>query len=384
VPPEQDDLRQKVDTLLHEHDVRRVNPAAFWGAQFDAGLAWVDFPQERGGLGLSPGLQTLVDEWLDAGGAPSNRNRNPIGVSVAAPTVALFGTHDQQERYLRPLFICEEIWCQLFSEEVAGSDLASVATSADRDGEAWVLNGTKSWVTLGHVADFGLVLARSSRGDRPQEGLTCFILEMAARGVDVVPVRQMTGKAELNEVVLRDVQVPDTRRLGEVGAGWRIAMTTLARERAWLGLRAPARGQGPIAEAVRIWNDRPDKDPVLRDQLMRVWVDAEVTRLLNRRIAHLLPPVGAPTPRAPGPAGAAAKLATAEVNQRIYELCLALLGAGGLLYESYEMDQPADVGLEGKGIHRAFLRSRGSSLEGGTSEIMRTILAERVLGLPKG
>ncbi|HEX8770534.1 MAG TPA: acyl-CoA dehydrogenase family protein [Acidimicrobiales bacterium] len=385
-PTDEFEIRHKVDSLLEEHGPRAArDPASFWGAQFDAGLAWVDFPVGLGGLGARPGLQFVVDERLEDAGIQTNRTRNPIGVGVAAATIAVHGSDVQAVRHLRPLFTCEEVWCQLYSEEGAGSDLAGLQTIAQRRGagEGWEVNGTKLWVTLAHASKWGLLLARSERAAEPHEGLSCFILDMEAPGVECTPVRQMTGQAELNQVTLRDVRVPDSQRIGEVGGGWHIAMTTLARERSWLGSRALTRGSGPIGEAVRLWQDRPDKDPVLRDELMKLWIQAEVVRLLSRRVAGLIPPVAAEPARPPGPAGAAAKLASAELHQRIYDFCLTLLGPSGMLYGSYEMDQPTEVGLEGTGVHRAFLRSRGSSLEGGSSEVMRTILGERVLGLPR-
>jgi alkylation response protein AidB-like acyl-CoA dehydrogenase len=383
---DESEIHQRVDALLVEHGSRAArDPVPFWGAQFDAGLAWVDFPVGLGGLASRPGLQFVVDERLEDAGVPTNKTRNPIGVGVAAAAIAVHGSDDQARRHLRPLFSCEEVWCQLYSEEGAGSDLAGLQTVAQRRqaDDSWEINGSKQWVTLAHAAKWGLLLARSDPSANPHEGLTCFIVDMEAPGLESSPRRQMTGQAELNQVTLRDVRVPDAQRIGEVGNGWHIAMATLARERSWLGARAVTRGSGPIGEAVRLWQDRPEKDPVLRDELMKLWVEAELVRLLSRRVAGLVPPVSAEPARPPGPAGAAAKLASAELNQRIYNFCVTLLGPAGMLYGSYEMDQPTEVGLEGTGIHRAFLRSRGSTLEGGSSEILRTTLAERVLGLPR-
>jgi alkylation response protein AidB-like acyl-CoA dehydrogenase len=384
VPADETLVRQRVNGLLEAYGPRATRePDAFWGAQFDAGLAWVDFPVSLGGLGVRPALQFIVDERLEAAGAPSNTSRNPIGVGVVASTLAVHGTDEQRQRHLRRLFTCQEVWCQLYSEESAGSDLAGLATVARQDGDGWIVAGTKMWVTLGHAAKWGLLLARSDTGVERHAGLTCFIIDMTSEGITTTPIRQMTGQAELNQVTMVDVRVPDSQRVGEAGRGWHIAMTTLARERAWLGSRTAARGSGPIGEAMRLWHDRPDKDPVLRDRLMKLWVDAEVIRLLSRRVAGLVPAVAESPARPPGPASAAAKLASAELNQRIYDFCLTLLGPAGMLYGSYEMDQPTEVGLEGKGAHRAFLRSRGATLEGGTSEILRTVLGERVLGLPR-
>ncbi|HYF47598.1 MAG TPA: acyl-CoA dehydrogenase family protein, partial [Acidimicrobiales bacterium] len=226
---------EKIDELLAKFDPKTTDPVEFLGAQFDAGLAWVHFPEGNGGLGASPKLQKTINERLMAAGAPQAYYRNPIGHGMSAPTIVVHGSEEQKKRYLRPLFTGEEIWCQLFSEPGAGSDVASLSTRAERDGNEWVVNGQKVWTTLAHVARWGMLVARTDPEAVKHKGLTYFALDMHAPGVEVRPLRQMTGEAEFNEVYMTEVRVPDADRIGEVGEGWRVAMTTLMNERTTIG-----------------------------------------------------------------------------------------------------------------------------------------------------
>ncbi|MGH9065598.1 MAG: acyl-CoA dehydrogenase family protein [Acidimicrobiales bacterium] len=369
-------VRDRVARLVEEHEPATTAPSDFWGAQFDLGLAWVHFPEGCGGLGVRPSLQEVVGDVLRGAGAPSNVLRNPIGLGMAAPTVIAHGAGAQRRRYLRPLFTCEEIWCQLFSEPGAGSDVASLATRAVRDGDEWVVEGQKVWTTLAHRSRWGLLLARTDPDQPKHRGMTYFVVDMHAPGVEVRPLRQMTGDAEFNEVYFNSTRIPDTERLGGVGEGWHVALTTLMHERVSIGGTVLPPGWGPIAEAIRIWRERGQGDPVQRDRVMALWVRAETLRLTNLRAAHLR------KAGIPGPEGSVAKLANAELNQAIYECCVDLLGPAGTQYQSYAMTRPEDVGAHGRDTTRMFLRSWANSIEGGTSEIMRNILGERVLGLP--
>jgi alkylation response protein AidB-like acyl-CoA dehydrogenase len=370
-------VTSKADELLAAHPPASTEARDFLGAQFDAGLAFVHFPAGYGGLGLSRKLQPLINDRLRAAGAPSLASRNPIGYGMAAPTILTLGGEVQKQRYLRPLFTCEEIWCQLFSEPGAGSDVASLATRAVRDGDEWIVNGLKVWTTLAHTSRFGMVLARTDPEAEKHNGLTYFVVDMQAPGVEIRPLRQMTGDAEFNEVYFTDARIPDSERLGDVGGGWRGAIVTLMNERVSIGGAIGPRGSGPIATALAVWRRRPadQQDAATRDRLMRLWIEAEVQRLTNVRAAanSLL--------GTPGPEGSTAKLAYAELNKRIYDLCLDLLGPEGMLYDSYEMRRPDAAGGAGP-VPRMFLRARANSIEGGTSEVMRNILGERVLGLP--
>lgn len=367
-----------VDAFLAEWDPATSEDVPFWRAQFDAGLAWVNFPVGKGGLGLAPGHQARMLERMAEAGAPtSNVARNIIGYGMGAPTVLAHASPEMADRWLRPLFTAEEVWCQLFSEPSAGSDLAGLATRAERDGDEWVVNGQKVWTTLAHTARWGMIVARTDPDQPKHRGLTYFVVDMDQPGVDVRPLRQITGEAEFNEVYFTDARIPDTYRLGEVGDGWRVSLTTLMNERVAIGAAIPPRGEGAIAMAVDLFKEHGNGDPVLRDELMKLWVDAEVLRLTNVRAAR------ARTMGTPGPEGSTSKLAWAELNKRIYAFCVDLMGAEGMLYpETYAFRAPDESAMGRRSPQMNFLRSRANSIEGGTSEIMKNILGERVLGLP--
>jgi alkylation response protein AidB-like acyl-CoA dehydrogenase len=363
-----------LEQLLGEHPPRDTDERSFLEAQFDAGLAWVHFPEGQGGLGVSPRLQRLVLQRVAAEGGPIGGMGNPIGYGMCAPAVQVHGT-DEQRRLLRPLFSNEHIWCQLFSEPGAGSDVASLATRAVRDGDEWIVNGQKVWTTLAHLASYGLLIARTDPELPKHRGLTAFLVDMRAAGVEVRPLRQMTGDAEFNEVYFSDSRIPDAMRLDDVGRGWAVSITTLMNERVSIGGGTPPRGSGPIGQLVDTWRTRGDGDPVTRDRVARLWVQAEVNRLTNLRAAA--------NRRAgtPGPEGSVAKLAMAELNKAIYEAVIDVLGPEGMCYGSYE-EHGQKSALFGDDLAANFLRARANSIEGGTSEVLRNILGERVLGLP--
>jgi alkylation response protein AidB-like acyl-CoA dehydrogenase len=364
--------------VVAEHNPTKVPLPRFLGACYDAGLSWVHFPEGLGGLGVSRGLQAVADEILQGAGGPVPLGLNPMGYGMAAPTVREHAQSDEVKKFfLRPLATTEDIWCQLFSEPGAGSDLAGLATSAVRDGDGWVINGQKVWTSLAHKARWGLLLARTDTDTPKHKGLTYFVLDMHATGVETRPLRQMTGQAEFNEVYITDARIPDTHRLGGVGDGWRVAMTTLMNERSALGASGSRRGAGTISEAVQLWASRPDlHTPVLRDRLTSLWLRAEAQRLTSERSR------ASATAGGPGPEGSIGKLVGAELNQRIYEFCMDLLGPEGILYHGYAMHGAHRDGDWRGPIQQRYLRSRANTIEGGTSEVMRNILGERVLGLP--
>jgi alkylation response protein AidB-like acyl-CoA dehydrogenase len=371
---------ERCDALVADHDPATTRAAEFLGAQFDRGLAWVHFPEGCGGLGLSPKLQNTINQRLGAAGAPHPYARNPIGYGMGAPTIVTHGSDDQKRRYLRPLFTGEEIWCQLFSEPGAGSDVASLSTRAVRDGDEWVLNGQKVWTTLAHVARWGMLIARTDPEAQKHKGLTYFVIDMHAPGVEVRPLVQMTGEAEFNEVYMTDVRIPDAERLGEVGEGWRVSLTTLMNERVSIGGQVHPRGSGTIALAMRAWSELDARgtgpgDGSRRDALMQLWIGAEVNRLTNLRASQN---------RAlgnPGPEGSVSKLAMAELNKRVMSFVMDLMGPEATLYSGYAMDRPATA-MDLSNPQKAFLRVQANSIEGGTTNIMKNILGERVLGLP--
>ena len=370
-------VRERTEQLLRDNDPTG-DAVAFLGAQYDLGLAWVHFPEGQGGLGLSRGLQAVADQVLQGAGGPVPLGLNPMGYGMAAPTIREHAQSDElKKQLLRPLATTEDIWCQLFSEPGAGSDVAGLATSAIQDGDDWVINGQKVWTSLAHRARWGLLLARSNPDLPKHKGLTYFVLDMHAPGVETRPLRQLTGQAEFNEVYITDARIPDTHRLGAVGDGWRVAMTTLMNERSALGASGSRRGAGTIEEAVSLWAARPElHTPVLRDRLAQLWLRAEAQRLTSERSR------ASATVGGPGPEGSIGKMVGAELNQRIYEWCMDLLGAEGLLYHGYAMSGAHRDGDWRGPIQQRYLRSRANTIEGGTSEVMRNILGERVLGLP--
>ena len=374
-----DDLEERVLALLDAHDPATTDPREFLGAQYDAGLAWVHLPQGFGGLGLPRKAQEFVDAELSAAGAPVGGTvKNFIGMGMAAPTIAAFGTDEQKRKFLRPLFTGEQVYCQLFSEPGAGSDLAGVATRAVRDGDDWIVNGQKVWTSMAQHAQMAILVARTDPTVPKHAGLTYFLCDMTQPGVDVRPLRQITGEAEFNEVFLTDVRVPDANRLGREGGGWRVATTTLNNERVAIGTRAgtPREG-GIIGKVTAAWRDEPAlRNPAMHDELMRLWVDAEVLRLAGERLRQQAS-VGQP-----GPEGAGMKVAFAGLAQAISGFDLELHAESGLHYDDWTMRRTEVVDLIGREPGYRYLRARGNSIEGGTSEILRNTISERILGLP--
>jgi alkylation response protein AidB-like acyl-CoA dehydrogenase len=381
-----------VDDLLAAHDPRTTDAFVFRGAQYDRGLAWVHFPEPYGGLGLPPQLQRHIDRRLRTAGTRAPHGTLFFGLSLAGPTLVTHGSDELRARALRPMFTGEEIWCQLFSEPGAGSDLAGLATRAVRDGDEWIVNGQKVWNTLAHVADRGMLVARTDPDLPKHKGLTYFMLDMHASGVEVRPLRQITGEAEFNEVYLTDARIADADRIGAIGEGWRVSMTTLMNERSTIGAAssgssggsssggdgAPPRRVSPIQEALDIWSKTGGHGAAARDRLAKLWIDNEVLRLTNMRAA------AAARAGNPGPEGSIAKLALANINKATYEFCIDVLGADGIVDYDYTFKRPDEAGLDAPlgSARKMFLRTRANSIEGGTSEIMRNILGERILGLP--
>jgi alkylation response protein AidB-like acyl-CoA dehydrogenase len=373
-----EDVRRRVAELLAAHDPATTDRLEFLRARYDAGLAWVHFPPGHGGLGYPRELQEVVDAELAAAGAPDNDPQgNFIGLGMAAPTILAYGTEEQKRRYLRPLWTGEEIWCQLFSEPGAGSDLAGLATRAVREGDDWIVNGQKVWTSSAHRADFGILVARTDPDQPKHRGLTYFLCDMHDPGVEVRALRQITGEAEFNEVFLTDVRIPDSQRLGEVGEGWRVATTTLNTERVAIGGTPTPREGGMIGVVAQTWRDNPERRrPELHDELLQLWVESEVARLTGMRLRQKLAAGQA------GPEGATTKLTFARLNQALSGIELELLEDEGLCYDDWSFVRPERVNFTGREAGYRYLRSKGNSIEGGTSEILRNIVAERVLGLP--
>ncbi|MGR8007006.1 acyl-CoA dehydrogenase family protein [Streptomyces hypolithicus] len=372
------EVRRLTGELLAARPPATTDRTDFLKARFDAGLAWVHYPEGLGGLGLSRSLQSVVDAELAAAGAPDNDPRRiGIGLGMAAPTILRFGTDEQKRSLLRPLWVGEEVWCQLFSEPGAGSDLAALGTRAVRDGDTWIVDGQKVWTSSAHLARWAILIARTDPDLPKHQGITYFLCDMTYPGVEVRPLRQITGEAEFNEVFLTGVRIPDSRRLGAVGEGWKVAQTTLMNERVSIGGSRIPREGGMIGPVARTWRERPDlRTHDLHQRLLGLWVDAEVARLAGERLRQQL------VAGQPGPEGSGLKLAFARLNQEISGLEVELRCEEGLLYDDWTMRRPELVDFTGRDAGYRYLRSKGNSIEGGTSEVLLNIIAERVLGLP--
>jgi alkylation response protein AidB-like acyl-CoA dehydrogenase len=381
------EVRERVRRLLAEIHPERSNAIAFRRKQYEHGLAWVHFPEGFGGLGISPRMQAIVSDELSLHSKVIHRDppASLIGIGMGAPTVLTYGSEELKRRLLPAIFSGEEIWCQMFSEPGAGSDVAGLATRAVRDGDDWVVNGQKVWTSVAHLARWGMLLARTNPDVPKHDGLSYFVLDMQTPGVSVRPLYQITGEAEFNEVFFDNVRIPHSHLLGREGQGWRVAITTLMNERAAIGgADSTRKGSGTIAQLVELWRTRKlgtrsaYEEALLRDRVVRAWMDKELLRITNQR-ARAAQKAGNP-----GPEGSVAKLAMAEGSKRMWETALDVLGQDGLAFEAgFSLRQS---GTEARSpleaVKHNFLRSRANSIEGGTAEIMRNILGERVLGLP--
>ncbi|HUP85584.1 MAG TPA: acyl-CoA dehydrogenase family protein [Acidimicrobiales bacterium] len=348
-----------------------------------AGYAQPTWPREEGGLGLDATEAMIVEEEKNRYRAP--RSFNVLGFGLAAPTIREYGTPEQRAFYLTRM-AQGDMWCQLFSEPGNGSDVAGLATRAERDGDEWIVNGQKVWTSGAHLSKWGMLIARSHPDQPKHKGITYFLLDMETPGVDVRPLRQITGDAEFNEVFLSDVRVPDSARLGPEGGGWAVAQTTLMNERVALSgafggaaarAGAPARQERPSrprigadelvtrAKATGGW-----EDAVTRDRLTRLWAEGKIS-VLNMQRAMAVRRSGGQ----PGPEGSVGKLYSTTYNMKLQVASVDIMGMTSAAWT--RNDDAAAMRV------RTFLRSRGNSIEGGTSEIQRNILGDRVLGLPR-
>jgi alkylation response protein AidB-like acyl-CoA dehydrogenase len=329
----------------------------------DAGYAGLTWPKEYGGAGAPYSHQAILLEEIARVEAP--QHIGVIGLGMAGPTIIAHGTDEQKERHLAKILSAEEIWCQGFSEPDAGSDLAGVRTRAEpRDGH-FVVNGQKVWSSFAHFADWCILVTRSDPESTRHDGLTYLLVDMRSPGVEVRPLRQITGEAEFNEIFFTDVEVPVENVLGEIGGGWQVAMTTLLHERGTLGFALGGVLDVAVRKLVALAKER-GADELARDRIAHEWIELQGLRYTNYRALSTLLKTGIP-----GPEGSVAKLVWSEANQRLTKLALELQGLEGQLMEEdgyWQFQQ---------------LRSRGNTIEAGTSEILRNIIAERVLGLPR-
>lgn len=347
-----------------EPDALRAWSTALYRAGY-TGLTW---PREYGGQGLPPGYQAIFLEETADIGAPEHIG--VIGLGAVGPTILAHGTDEQKRRYLPAILAGDIVFCQGFSEPDAGSDLASVRTRAVPDGDGFVVTGRKVWSSYARIADECLLLCRTGSAEDRHAGLTCLLLDMHAPGVTVRPLRQLTGDTDFHEVELCEVRIPARRLLGEVGQGWRAAMTGLAHERGTLGFTLAARLQVQLRRLIATAREVGGADdPVVRDRVAELAVEVAGLRWTS---CHVLSTVGNGTP---GPESSMLKLSWSRTHQRLTAAALDLLGPAAALAE-------ADAHWDGYWLQHQ-LRSLGNSIEGGTSDILRNVIAERVLGLPR-
>jgi alkylation response protein AidB-like acyl-CoA dehydrogenase len=354
--------------------VREVRTRADYEAWYPvfaaSGLVAPTWPVDYAGLDLPMPLARRVEQEL----APFNLGRlNPLGLNLAAPALFAHGTEEQRLRYLPPIVRNEEVWCQLFSEPGAGSDLASLATRAVRDGDRWIVNGQKVWTTWAHRADFGVLLARTDPDTPKRDGITYFLVDLHQSAVDVRPLRHIGGDVDFNEVFLEDAVVPDAQRVGDVGDGWKVANATLSGERQMVS----GAGSGGVDRIGGLGIDHALElarrsgraaDPVVRQELMRLLTEERIRDWTNQRVRAQVKAA-----RSPGPESSIGKVHQGGLNQRVQLLTTALLGLGAMAWEGESM--PREV--------RGMLRSRANTIEGGTTEINKNVVGERVLGLPR-
>jgi len=373
--------------------VRRVRtPAEYreWYPAFaGSGLAVPTWPVAYGGLGWALPLAAAAERALRPYHLP---RLNPLGLNLAAPALFAFGTEEQRRRFLPPIVADTEVWCQLFSEPGAGSDLASLATRAEPDGDQWRITGQKVWTTWAHLADYAVLLARTDPDVPKRAGLTYFLIALDQPGVEIRPLRHLGGEVDFNEVFLSGAVVPDAQRVGAVNDGWRVARATLSGERQMVS----GSGSGGVdriggvgaGRLVRLAKERAAAvpgtgwdDPLVRADVTRLWAEEQLRAWTNQRVRATVK-----AGRSPGPESSIGKVHGSDLNQRIQARAAALLGPGRTTWtapddawtdavEAYPARMPAEV--------RGALRSRANTIEGGTTEVNKNIIAERVLGLPR-
>jgi alkylation response protein AidB-like acyl-CoA dehydrogenase len=361
------DLRDTPDEAAFREQVRAWlaqnlppgDPREWSRKIYGAGFAGLTWPEEYGGRSEPYSHQAIVLEEFARAEAP--QHMGVIGLGMAGPTIMAHGTEAQKRRYLPKILSAEEIWCQGFSEPGAGSDLSAVRTSVEpRDG-TFVINGQKVWSSFAQIADLCILIGRSDPQAQRHEGLTYVVVDMHAPGVEVRPLRQITGQAEFNEIFFTDVEIPRENLLGEIGGGWQVAMTTLLHERGTLGFALSGVLDAQVQRLVALAKERAADDPLIRDRVAQEWIELQALKLTNYRSLTTLMQTGVP-----GPEGSGSKLHWSEQNQRLTKLAMEILGGEDDGYWRHQQ-----------------LRSRGNTIEAGTSEILRNIIAERVLGLPR-
>jgi alkylation response protein AidB-like acyl-CoA dehydrogenase len=381
-PPEAEELRGELRSWLEENLTNRIRGARWanasdpdhpdvallgeWNAKLaDAGYAAIAWPEEYGGRGAGVMEQVVLAEEMTRADAPGTLN--PIGISNIAPAIIQYGTDEQKRRTLPRMLRGDDIWCQGFSEPDAGSDLASLRTSAVRDGDDFVVNGQKVWNTIGNLANWCELLVRTDPAAPRHRGISCLLVDMTLPGVEVRPLATITGEQEFNEIFFSDVRVPTSCLLGAENDGWRVAMTTLTHERGnvanlHLGLRKKIEHVLDLARSTTIDGRAASDDPVLRQRLAGVYLEGELLKLLSERALS-----ATIHGREMGPESSVAKLTWSEAEQHLAEVAAEVLGPD------------ADSGQSGRDL----VYSRSFTIAGGTTQVNKNIIAQRILGLPK-
>ena len=339
------------------------------GKLHEAGYAGLTWPKDHGGAGAPYTHQAIFLE--ESARAEPPEHIGVIGLGMAGPTIIAHGTEKQKDRHLSKILSGEEVWCQGFSEPGSGSDLASLRTKAEKDGDHYIVNGQKVWSSFAHIADWCILLVRTDASGAKHQGITYLLVDMHSPGVEVRPLHQITGDPEFNEIFFTDVRVPIENIIGEENEGWRVAMTTLLHERGTLGFALTARLEVMTRKLIELAREvGATDDPLVRDRLAQQWTELQALKFTNYRALTTLVKTGIP-----GPEGSIAKLHWSESNQRLTKLALRILGP---LSQLEGEDGPWNGFWQ---YHQ--LRSRGNTIEAGTSEVLRNIISERVLGLPR-
>ena len=362
----------RYDAIIEGLQGEAIKEARNWQSKkAEAGYAAITWPKEFGGLEGTPIQSVIYSQEESNYNVPGGFFE--IGLGMCIPTMMAWATPEQNERYVKPALNGEEVWCQLFSEPSAGSDVAGIRTKAEKEGDDWIINGQKVWTSGAHFSDFGIIVVRTDPNVPKHKGLSFFFLDMKSEGIDVKPIRQISGGANFNEVFFNDVRVPDTQRLGEVGEGWKVALTTLMNERLAIGVPKSADYSAltKLAKEITL-NDKPAiSNDLVRSKIAEWYVQAEGLKYTKMRTLTALS-----KGETPGPESSIGKIVSAPKMQDLASFAMDLQGASGIISDS-------EIALLHSIFQNQWLSAAGYRIAGGTDEILRNIVAERVLGLPQ-
>ncbi len=380
-------VRQWFGDNMPKQEVRSLDERKAWHRKlYDAGFVGMGWPKQYGGQDARPMEQAIVADEMARANAPSTVNG--LGISIVGPTIIHHGTHEQKDRFLKKILMADEIWCQLYSEPNAGSDLASLKTRAEDKGDHYEINGQKVWTSGGFISDWGLLLARTDPNVPKHQGISCFLIDMRQPGIEVRPLKQITGGSEFCEVFFTNARVEKENLIGQLNQGWQYAQTTLGFERGGGTLNRVTvylmslRRLVEVTKQLKKNGHTAFEDPLVRQKLGRAYVELEVMRYSGLRILSRLE-----KGLRPGPESSIAKLYYSEYDKRYHEWVMDILGPYGTLIDGQPAELQESDRSGGYGRHGTwsvdFLQSRAPTIYAGTSEIQKNIIGERVLGLPK-